>query len=260
MGLVAPVLLALLGYVVIVLALQRSVLFPRPPAPAHSPADGRQDVEIVRLGPHDVEAWFLAAPVEARPAPVLVFTHGNGELIDHWLGEMETPQGWGMGILLVEYPGYGRSGGSPSESSIRETMVAAYDWLVTRDDVDGARILAHGRSLGGGAACLLARERKVAALILESSFTGVRPLALRSGVLGPLVLDPFDNLEVVSGFEGPVLVLHGTRDRIIPVSHGRELASAARDGELHELDCGHNDSPRPWKLIHQFLGTHGILR
>src|SRR5690606_14605281 len=103
----------------------------------------------------------------------------------------------GLAVLLVEYPGYGRSGGSPSEASITRAALAAYDRLVARADIDPARIVLHGRSLGGGVVAVLSDARAAAALVLESSFTGVTAFA--SGMLLPplLVRDPFD-------VEGPV--------------------------------------------------------
>ncbi|MGI9626212.1 MAG: alpha/beta hydrolase, partial [Longimicrobiales bacterium] len=182
--------IGLLGYLGLAFALQRSVLFPRPPRPDRVAAEGRTDVDVAWLGTERlVEAWYLA-PVgfaDAGPAPVIVFTHGNGELIDYWLDEFEALRAPGLGVLLVEYPGYGRSGGSPSESSITEAMTDAYDYLVSRADVDPTRIVAYGRSVGGGAAGALVRQRPVAALVLESSFTSVRRMARRHGLFGPLV-------------------------------------------------------------------------
>lgn len=253
-------LVAAAGYLALAYALQRSVLFPRLPHPGPSPAVGREGVEIAWLGPSgDVEAWFLPPRGTIAPAPALIFAHGNGELIDYWLEEFEIPRSWGLGVLLLEYPGYGRSGGRPSEESITDAATAAYDFLIARPDVDAGRIAGYGRSLGGGAVCALARERDVSALVLESAFTGVRDLARRYGLFGPLVRDPFDNLAAVREFEGPVLVIHGERDPMIPPSHGRALASAAAEGELILLDCGHNDCPRPWRVLHRFLADRGWL-
>ena len=83
-----------------------------------------------------------------------------------------------MGVMLVEYPGYGRSAGSPSEDSIRETMLLAFDWLGDQPEVDPTKIVVYGRSMGGGAACTLIPERKPAALILQSSFTGIQSFAI----------------------------------------------------------------------------------
>jgi fermentation-respiration switch protein FrsA (DUF1100 family) len=259
---------AVLIWMAAVWSLQRSVRLPRPPVPSVSPASGRGDVEIVSLGTDGVEAWYLPPDGAGTDmggngspaAPVLIFTHGNGELIDYWLDPFEHVRGWGVGVLLVEYPGYGRSGGRPSEASISRTMNAAWDHLAGRPDVDAGRIIAWGRSLGGGAACNLAAERSVAALILESSFTGVGPLGRRFGLFGPLVRDRFDNLAAVASYEGPVLVLHGERDAIVPAEHGRALADAARDSELHLLPCGHNDCPTPWATVREFLIRRDLLR
>jgi fermentation-respiration switch protein FrsA (DUF1100 family) len=138
-------------------------------------------------------------------------------------------------------------------------METAFDYLAARPDVDSRRIVAYGRSVGGGAAAALTRQRPVAALVLESSFTSVRHMARRHGLFGPLVRDPFDNLGAVAAFEGPVLVIHGRDDRMIPPAHGRALAERARDAELVMLECGHNDCPRPWVQLRGFLEKHGLL-
>ena len=255
-------LVGVLGYLGLAFALQRAVLFPRPPRPDRSPAEGRPDVDVTWLGTEgQVEAWYLmpSGAGSARPAPVVVFTHGNGELIDYWLDEFEIVRSWGVGVLLVEYPGYGRSGGSPSEATIARAMEAAFDYLAARPDVDSRRIVAYGRSVGGGAAGALVRRRPVAALVFESSFTSVRHMARRHGLFGPLVRDPFDNLGAVAAFEGPVLVIHGRDDRLIPPAHGRALAERARHGELVMLECGHNDCRRPWPELRAFLERHGLL-
>jgi fermentation-respiration switch protein FrsA (DUF1100 family) len=73
------------------------------------------------------------------------------------------------------------------------------------------------------------------------------------------VRDPFDSLSLIGAYEGPVLVLHGDRDRIIPPHHAEELARAARRSELHFLSCGHNDCPRSWSIVREFLVTSGVL-
>ncbi len=253
--------LLVVAYGVLACSLQRSFIYARVPAPERSLADGRDDVRVAWVGPdRSTEVWLLP-PREVRgPAPYLVFTHGNGELIDDWLDAFAAPRSWGLGVMLVEYPGYGRSRGTTSERSIREALLAAYDFLASQPDVDRDRIVAHGRSLGGGPACALARERPVAALVLESTFTSLRPFFRPYGIVGPLVLDPYDSIDTVREFAGPVLVLHGERDEVIPVWHGRALAARARSAELHVLDCGHNDCPRPWPLLRAFLERNAFLR
>lgn len=252
----------LLLYWAALFAVQRSLLFPggisepgltRPP-----------DAEQVWLptSAGRVEAWYLPPLGDVSRAgrgPLLVYTHGNGELIDYWPAAFLEPRRFGLGVLLVEFPGYGRSQGHPSEASIRETMLAAFEWVRGRADLDPERVVAHGRSLGGGAACLLAAARPVRALILESTFTSVRSFAGNFGAPGFLVRDPFDNLAVVRGFAGPLLVFHGERDQVIPAKHGRALAAAGQKAELVLLPCGHNDCEPAWSRVRTFLAKQQIL-
>ena len=207
------------------------------------------------------EAWFLPArgPRGAQ-TPLIVYTHGNGELIDDWGTAFDEPRGWGVSALLVEYPGYGRSEGSPTESGIVATMLAAFDAAAKRPDVDPRRIVAYGRSLGGGAACALAKERPIAALVLESTFTSVRAIAAGLRIPGFLVADPFDSVSRLAAWRGPTLIVHGERDEVVPVSHARALHDALPQSELVILgDCGHNDCPRPWPKLREFLASHHIL-
>lgn len=247
------------GYVAGVWLLQRAITFPAPAKPELQPRLAADVDELpLALAGGPVEAWLLRARSGDGRRPVLVFTHGNGELIDDWHEAFDDVRAWGVHVLLVEYPGYGRSAGKPSESSVREAMLSAYDRLLLRPDVDVRWIVAHGRSLGGGAATLLAKERDVAALILESTFTSVRALAARLGAHGALIRDPFDSLSVVRSFEGAVLVLHGRRDEVVPWAHGKALAEAAARGTFVEMSCGHNDCPRPSSAIHAFLREVGL--
>jgi len=240
---------------------QRSVVFPRgaiPPSAADPARFGGERLWL-EAGGITTEAWLLPAHAGAKPGPLLLFAHGNGELIDHWVDAFEPARARGASALLVEYPGYGRSGGAPSEASIRAAMVAAYDWAAGQERVDRARIVGWGRSLGGGALCTLAEERQLAALVLESTFTSVRNMARRFFVPGFLVRDPFDNLSLIRRFEGPLLLLHGERDEVIAVEHAHALHAAAPRAELHLLPCGHNDCPRPWSEVLGFLSAHGLL-
>ena len=239
---------------------QRSMLFPRPPlfgAPAR-PDDAEQVWLVTSFG--RVEAWFLAPHgVPGSRVPLLLFTHGNGELIDYWPEEFGEPRTWGVGVLLVEYPGYGRSEGQPSQSSITEVMLAAYDWALSRKDVDPARIIPYGRSLGGGAGAILSLHRFVPALILESAFSSVSAFASGFGAPAFLVRDQFDTVAAVRKFQGPILVLHGDRDDIVPPDHGRAIAAAASRATLKFMSCGHNDCPRPWREIRDFLFRNRLV-
>jgi fermentation-respiration switch protein FrsA (DUF1100 family) len=237
---------------------QRSVTFPIPRTPGPPRPDNAEQLWF-SVPSGRVEAWLLRAGESDRAAPLVIFTHGNAELIDHRPVEFEDTRRAGVHVLLVEYPGYGRSQGRPSQKTITHVMLAAYDAVVRRPEVDRERIVAYGRSLGGGAAAVLATQRPVAALILESSFTSVAALARRFGLPRFLVRDPFDNVAAVSSFSGPVLLLHGTEDEVIPSSHSVALQEAAGSALLKLLPCGHNDCPNAWPEIKRFLAAHGLL-
>lgn len=244
--------------------LQRRMVFPGRDAPPLAPGERLRDAEPhpLALSGGVVESWWLApAPGTPRPAPAIVFTHGNYEIVDEWVNGFEGVRAAGIGVLLVEFPGYGRSEGVATESTVAEAVVAAYDRVASLPGVDPARIVALGRSAGGGAAGLLSRRRPLAALVLSATFTGTRALASRYLVPGALVRNPLDNLGAVRAFPGPVLIQHGTHDRTIPYAHGQRLAAAATDGELLTYDCGHNDCPwdRQMEDLLRFLRERGIL-
>jgi fermentation-respiration switch protein FrsA (DUF1100 family) len=237
------------------------LLFPAPPRPAQPPAlDGSVEHTWLETTGGRVEAFLLPAESTASgPRPLVVYAHGNGELVDSWLGEFEPLRSEGVSVLLVEYPGYGRSSGSPSERSIQGALAAGYDWAREKPLVDPDRIVGYGRSLGGGAICALGRVRSLAALVLESTFTSIRDIAAdRFGVPGFLVQNGFENLAFVSHYTSPVLLIHGVDDPLVPAVQARRLADAAPAAELDLEKCGHGCSGQ-WPLILSFLGRHGLL-
>ena len=256
------------GYCIFLFLMQRSILFPRNQIPF--PADTGTEIsglEKIWLDTEfgKIETWYLP-PVsgqQAKPAATVIFGHGNGELIDYWPEELQNFTRMGIGLLLVEYPGYGRSSGTPSQKSITGAFVAAYDALLSREEVDPSRIILFGRSLGGGAVCALARQRPSAALILMSTFTSVQSMAAKFLAPKFLIRDPFNNLEVVKDYKGPVLVIHGQDDSIIPFAHGANLHRVAKNSRLITYESGHNDCPPDWrqfwKDITLFLTDNEII-
>jgi uncharacterized protein len=98
-------------------------------------------------------------------------------LIEHWPEFFLPLTRSGIGVYLVEYPGYGRSEGLPSQETIVETFVAAHDHIIDRPDVDPVGVVFFGRSIGGGAVCALVEKRKPAAIILMSTFISVSKMA-----------------------------------------------------------------------------------
>lgn len=248
--------------------MQRRVLFPRHLIEHPSNTENIPGLEKIWVATSfgKIETWFLPQ-TDGRvtePAPAVIFAHGNGELIDFWPHELKKLNRLGIGVLLVEYPGYGRSKGSPSQKNITEAFTGAYDELVTREDVDSSKIVLLGRSVGGGAVCRLAAHRPSAALILMSSFISVRSFASKYLVPDFLVRDPFDNLAMVRAYQGPVLVVHGRYDEVIPFSHGKTLFHAAKQGKIITYESAHNDCPPNWDTfwrdIETFLQDSGVIK
>ena len=255
-------------YAAVLFFAQRRFIFPRhlvrtPPTDL-TVAPGFERIWLnTRAG--RTEAWLLPPNTDAGPAPAVIVAHGNAELIDNWVDETTALRRLGFAILLVEYPGYGRSEGPPTQSSVTEAFVAAYDMLAARDDIDTGRIVFLGRSLGGGVVCALAAERPPAALVLISTFTSINAMAAERFFVPPfLARDPFDNLKTLRSYTGPALIAHGSRDSLIPYSQGVALREASGRGRLITYEAGHNncppDWPAFWRDVERFLRDEGILR
>jgi fermentation-respiration switch protein FrsA (DUF1100 family) len=210
------------------------------------------------------EAWYLPPLGSAVPFPALIFAHGNGEVIDLWATALDEFRRWGLAVMLVEYPGYGRSDGSPSEAGIGAAMSGAYDILVARPGVDRGRIVGYGQSLGGGAIAALSERRSLRAMILPSTVTSLRAFASRYWMPAFLLRDRFDNVSAVRKFSGRILVLHGVRDELIPYQQGVTLANANARAELRLYECDHGcwlpDGLPILRDIRSFLQTSGVLR
>jgi uncharacterized protein len=219
----------------------------------------------VRVDEQPVEGWFLPPTDEAiEKAPLVIFAHGNAELIDFFKDRFQVFRENGLAVALIGYPGYGRSKGSASESSLTDTFTHAYDVLIARENVDADNVILIGRSMGGGAVCLLAARRPSTALVLVSTYESMIAMSRRYLVPSFLVRSPLDNISVVRKYANPVLVLHGPDDRIIPYPHGVALSEAASDGTLWTYEnVAHVDCPPNWdEFCHRTLGyfkERGIL-
>lgn len=226
-------------------------------------------VELTRdiPGGGKVVAWFVPAPgpTTGKPAPVVIFFHGNAEIIDHQQDSIEGYRRLGSSILLLEYRGYGRSDGTPSEAAIVDDALYFHDLVLQRSDIDKTRVFFHGRSLGGAAAAQLAARRKPRLLILESTFTSAAAMARAYLVPAFIARHPFRTDRVLASLDLPVLLFHGRLDDIIPVEHGRRLRDIARNVRYVEFDCRHNDFPGAqnidayWAEIGRFLADRDII-
>ncbi|QYK47485.1 MAG: alpha/beta fold hydrolase [Phycisphaeraceae bacterium] len=268
--------LGLIGYGVwctMLFSMQDRMLFPREFAEATgAPTNAERLAITIESSPGrggEVEA-FLSLPQGEGPFPLVVAFHGNAECVDglDWYRERYTGRAWA--VLTPEYRGYGRSSGKPSQKAIVADAVQFIDLLLNRPEIDASRIVYHGRSLGGAVAAQVARERPPRAMILESTFTSIASMAAGYGVPPFLVKNPFRTDRVLREYTGPVLLLHGIDDTIIPIEHSRRLAKRAPQRganathapatrTLIEMPGGHNDFPVDeaayWKAIDGFLDS-----
>jgi len=257
---IAGIFVLYAAYCGLIFLAQRPVMFPRfmiqtPPRPDLSKYSG--EVVWISTDFGSVEAWYLEPQTGTPPYPLMIVAHGNGELIDDNLADGLYMAARGIGVLLVEYPGYGRSQGRPSMGSISKTFTTAYDIMIKRPDIDPDNVFFFGRSLGGGAICELSRHRPSAAMILMCTFTKTRFFVKRYLVPPSLTRDPFDNLAAVSTYQNPVLIIHGRQDEVIPWQHGKTLYDAAGNAQMISYDCGHNDFPLAYrKNIVDFVNKH----
>ena len=212
-----------------------------------------------------VEAYFLAAPQASalRPAGLVVYLHGNGDTAEAGLAQTQRYHQLGLHVLVPEYRGYARSGGQPSEQGIVSDAQVFLERALARQDVDAAKVLFHGYSLGAGVACALARRRPPAAMILRSTFTGIKHIARGMGMPPLLAKDHYENLGFVRAFARPLLIIHGRQDTLLPVAFGQQLAQASPQAILWEHDGDHVSVPDPaamWAQIERFMAAHHLLR
>lgn len=262
------ILVLLLAWWTLLYFAQTWMLFPRQmtgPGRASPPAFVTETwtVEVV-------EAWFAPAPgaSPSSPMPAVVFFHGNAELIDWQDDVVEAYHAMRVSVLLPEYRGYGRSAGTPSQAGIHADAIRFYDMLAARPEVDASRIVLHGRSIGGAIAADLSRARTPAALVGVSLFDSIPAMSRYYLAPGFLAKHPFRNNRALAAATFPVLLFHGTRDEVVPITRGRALRD--RLSHLHafewvEYDCGHNDFPGPgndgdfWRRVRAFLEAHGVV-
>lgn len=242
----------------------RQMIYPAPPVSVPSPPPAPlEEVDLALPDDTRVSAWHL--PVEgvgpARKVAVLFF-HGNGENLEtmRMSGFFEDLAELGVSGLAVDYPGYGRSGGRPSEAALTASAEVAGEWLAER--YPERNLVVVGWSLGAAVAVRQAADapERWRGLVALSPWVSLPELArthFPDWLVGLALNERHDSLATAPELRLPVLVVHGREDRIIPAEHGRRLAGSIPDAEWLEIPgTGHNDllaRPETWRALSRFL-------
>ena len=249
-------------WLVVRFAQPRMAFFPWPGV-QRTPADmgvAFEDVEITTADGIELRGWWME---HASPRAAVIYWHGNGGNLSLWLEVLADIHRRGFSVLAVDYRGYGASAGAPTERGIyldAQAAVAYYQQHLRRP---GVPTIQWGRSLGCSVASHAAKGSPPEALILESPFPDVRSLFAGNPVmtiLGLFASYRFPTSTHLESFTGPLLVLHGEADSIIPVRAGRLVFDSAPttrktfvllDGADHnDVHAGH---PAYWPAVDHFL-------
>lgn len=184
----------------------------------------------------------------AGPQPVVLFCHGNAGDVTNRADILSLLAQRGLAVLVFDYRGYGDSQGRPSEQGLCRDADAAWRYLVEQRGVEPGRIVVFGESLGAAVALHTALARPVAGIIMEGAFQSIPAMARRQVPfvpIWPLTHNRFDNLSSVGRLAVPLLMVHGERDELVPISQGRAVFRAAPEPkELHIVaGASHNDAP-----------------
>ncbi len=210
-----------------------------------NPQEPLRDVTLLSADGNGMVCRWLPPP---RPdSPVVVFFNGNGgDVCGCGPLALLLRDKLGSGVLLVDYPGYGKCEGTPSEAGCYANATAAIDWLGREHGIPPSRIVPMGLSLGGGVAVEMATRYPVRAVVLVSTYTSLPAAATARFPFLParmLMRNRFDSISKIGLVTAPAFVAHGTDDRTIPFWQGETLFAAANEPKrfLRMDGKGHND-------------------
>jgi fermentation-respiration switch protein FrsA (DUF1100 family) len=240
---------------------QRSMLFPIPTVARVAPAAaGLPEAEEHVLTTADGER-IIVWHIPAKPGhPVILYFPGNGDFLAGRVSRFRAMTSDGTGLVVLSYRGYAGSSGFPSEWGILQDAAAAYGFTSARYAAES--IVVWGFSLGTGVAVALAADQKIGKLILEAPYTstvdiaGALPL-LRLVPVRLLMRDQFHSDQRIARVIVPLLVMHGDRDPVIPITAGERLFALAHEPKqfVRFAGGGHDnlDSFGAIETVRQFI-------
>ncbi len=207
-----------------------------------------RNVSLTTADGIEIQAWWYEVEGNGLgPVPSVLFFHGNAGDISHRMPIAEGLLREGLSVLLLEYRGYGGSGGKPSEEGFYQDALAGWTFLLEQKG-GPARIVIFGRSMGAAVAARLAANRPPGGLVLESAFTSLKAIGQSVYPFLPAFFfsrlkGRFATRDWVERVEAPLLVIHGNEDELVPLTMGRDILDAGRGPKewLAVPGAGHND-------------------
>ena len=243
--LVRIVVLAYLGAAIVLLFLQSRLMYHPVRELETTPGQSGLEFEDVFLTTSDgvkLHGWYVPAP---NRKGVFLFFHGNAGNISHRVDSIGIFHRIGYDVFIIDYRGYGRSEGKPTEKGTYRDAEAAWRYLTEQRGISPREIVIFGRSLGGAVAMELAAKHGPATIIVESGFTSAPDLAASTFPFFPvrwLCRFRYNSLERIASLHCPVLVIHSQDDDLIPFENGRRLFDAAPSPkQFLQIEGGHND-------------------
>jgi fermentation-respiration switch protein FrsA (DUF1100 family) len=226
--------------------------------PETAAAAGFTEVKIATADGERLDGWWRPPPAAERG--VVLFLHGTPGTVPDQVWRLDQLKQSGLGILAIDWRGYGGSTGDPTELGLRADARAGFDFI--RAAAPQSKIAVFGESLGTGPAVALARDRPVAGVLLNAPYASVRRLFELRGLPIPyrwLMKDPFDSEALVGGVTAPLLILHGTDDPAIPVAEAHRLYDAAHEPKMIFIadGAGHLDA---WEGGGERLALEALAR
>ena len=203
-------------------------------------ASGAKDQWLAAADGTQLHCWWFQ---KTDAHFVTLFLHGNAGNITHRVEHARAVMNAGSAFLVLDYRGYGKSQGRPSERGLYNDADAAYARL-TELGYSPDCIIVQGESLGSAVAANLAMRRKCAAVILESPLMSASKVAETVlPVIGPLMIHGYDTYRMISQINVPLFVIHGDADEVVPFSQGRAVFAAAHEPKYFWAVHGahHND-------------------
>lgn len=242
-------ILAALLYVaagVILFFKQEQFLFPAETERVAPTFDWIEAYDLPTPDGEKIVTWY--APPTGPSCPTLVFFHGNGSRIDFASGRYLRAREAGLGTLAISYRGYSGSTGAPSEKGLHIDSETAWKWLTEEKGVSPDQIILHGHSLGTGVAVQLAARHTPRALILESPFASMQSTAQHHVKFFPvswIIKHPFRSDKFIGKVKAPILMAHGTMDRVVPYSQSQKLIKLAPEPKTFVSFEGGNHNSLP---------------